>query len=206
MKRQAGRPSVAQANAISDAIVEATLNAFASSGFDFSVESVAGSAKISKQAIYRRWPSKVDLIIHAVERVLDDVLTGLEDDLPTDEFACLREIAWRLCKPDQGIRARSIIILRHQMLTNEELRRRFLRWNERIEGLLARHIAALTNSSEDSRSVQLRASTLLDLADAVTARAFWYNLAPDERASLFEECWSVWSQGPIVPAVTQQAD
>jgi AcrR family transcriptional regulator len=82
--RPPGRPR----SAIADkAIREASLELFAERGFEgFSVEDVAEHAGVSKATIYRRYPSKVDLVVEAGSCLAaDDVAfpdTGnLRDDI-----------------------------------------------------------------------------------------------------------------------------
>jgi AcrR family transcriptional regulator len=61
--RRPGRPRSAEAD---EAIIAATLDLFAELGFDgLTVEGVAVRAGVSKATIYRRYPSKVDLVMAA---------------------------------------------------------------------------------------------------------------------------------------------
>jgi hypothetical protein len=69
-----------QVAAINAAIVEATLNAFANDGSS-SIRLRRGRAS-AKQAIYRRWDTKLDLLFHAIDRLLADRLSALPSDLP----------------------------------------------------------------------------------------------------------------------------
>jgi AcrR family transcriptional regulator len=69
--RRRGRPRSAEAD---EAILDATLDLFADLGFDgLSVEAVATSAGVGKATIYRRFPSKVDLVMAACTRVTQQV-------------------------------------------------------------------------------------------------------------------------------------
>ncbi len=83
-ERPRGRPRSASAD---QAIREAAVELFAESGFEgVSVEDVAARAGVSRATIYRRYPSKVDLIVEAGGcLVTDDIAfpdTGnLRDDL-----------------------------------------------------------------------------------------------------------------------------
>ena len=63
---RAGRPRSAQAD---DAILDAALDQFCDFGYDgLSVERVAASAGVAKTTIYRRYPTKLDLVMAALER------------------------------------------------------------------------------------------------------------------------------------------
>jgi len=63
---RAGRPRSAEAD---DAILDAALDQFCDFGYDgLSVERVAASAGVAKTTIYRRYPTKLDLVMAALER------------------------------------------------------------------------------------------------------------------------------------------
>jgi AcrR family transcriptional regulator len=76
--RGPGRPRSERAH---QAILQATVELLLEQGFaEMSVEGVAGRAGVGKATIYRRWPSKADLVAEAIGRlshkVLDPVDTG----------------------------------------------------------------------------------------------------------------------------------
>jgi AcrR family transcriptional regulator len=78
----AGRPRSEEAH---QAILDATLELLAEVGFSaFTVEGVATRAGVGKATIYRRWPSKLPLIVEAFRELpaLEEADTGnLVDDL-----------------------------------------------------------------------------------------------------------------------------
>ncbi len=78
----AGRPRSEEAH---QAILDATLALLAKSGFSaLTVEGVATRAGVGKATIYRRWPSKIHLVMEAFSQLpgLEEVDTGnLVDDL-----------------------------------------------------------------------------------------------------------------------------
>ncbi len=80
----AGRPRSEEAH---QAILEATLELLTEVGFSaLTVEGVAQRAGVGKATIYRRWPSKLPLVVEAFGRLpsFEDVDTGsLEGDLKT---------------------------------------------------------------------------------------------------------------------------
>jgi len=83
-ERPRGRPR----SAIADkAIRDAAVDLFAERGFEgFSVEDVADRAGVSKATVYRRYPSKVDLVVEAGSCLATDELTfpdtgNLRDDV-----------------------------------------------------------------------------------------------------------------------------
>lgn len=83
--RKAGRPRSARSH---QAILEATIALLAETGYEtMSIEAVAARAGVGKATIYRRWPSKVELVTEAIQSLhteLAFVDTGsIRDDLIT---------------------------------------------------------------------------------------------------------------------------
>jgi AcrR family transcriptional regulator len=82
--RPRGRPRSVLADL---AIREAAVDLFAERGFEgFSVEDVADRAGVSKATVYRRYPSKVDLVVEAASCLAADEITfpdtgNLRDDV-----------------------------------------------------------------------------------------------------------------------------
>jgi AcrR family transcriptional regulator len=71
--RPRGRPRSAIAD---EGIREAAVDLFAERGFEgFSVEDVADRAGVSKATVYRRYPSKVDLVVEAASCLAADEIT-----------------------------------------------------------------------------------------------------------------------------------
>ena len=83
-ERPRGRPRSAIAD---QAIRDAAVDLFAERGFDgFSVEDVAEHAGVSKATVYRRYPSKVDLVVEAGSCLADEEVSfpdtgNLRDDV-----------------------------------------------------------------------------------------------------------------------------
>jgi AcrR family transcriptional regulator len=70
LKRGPGRPRSAEAHR---AILDAVLVLLAEEGFSrMSVEGVAARAGVGKATVYRRWPSKVLLVIEAIDTVASE--------------------------------------------------------------------------------------------------------------------------------------
>jgi len=71
--RKPGRPRSAQAH---KAIIEATLELLAEEGLQgLSIEDVAARAGVGKTTIYRRWPSKEELVMNAIHELQVDLST-----------------------------------------------------------------------------------------------------------------------------------
>lgn len=79
-----GRPRSAEAD---EGILDAAMELFCEQGYDaLSVEGVACRAGVGKSTIYRRYPSKLDLVMAAIDRAKEGMIpapdTGsLRDDL-----------------------------------------------------------------------------------------------------------------------------
>jgi len=82
-------------DALLDAIHAAVLDELADNGYaGLSIERVADRAHTGKASIYRRWPSRMELVLEALDRTLPDpeqVVQGA--DLRSDLLAVLRRIA-----------------------------------------------------------------------------------------------------------------
>ena len=80
--RAPGRPRSAEADR---AILDAALDAFIEHGYEgMSVEAVAERAGVGKTTIYRRWPSKQDLVVAAMDTLLEDVHPTSTGDTEAD--------------------------------------------------------------------------------------------------------------------------
>jgi AcrR family transcriptional regulator len=91
--RRPGRPRSAQAHT---SILDAAVALFVEVGFEgMSVEAVAARAGAGKATIYRRWPSKEDLVIDAIARVLAEA--------PATDTGEVREDLVRLARELHGL-------------------------------------------------------------------------------------------------------
>jgi AcrR family transcriptional regulator len=69
--RSPGRPRSARAHR---AILDAAIDLFVEQGYQgMSIEGVAARAGVGKTTIYRRWPSKEDLIVDAIDELIFEV-------------------------------------------------------------------------------------------------------------------------------------
>lgn len=69
-ERRPGRPRSAEADA---AILDAAIDAFIEGGWEgLSIEGVAASAGVGKTTIYRRYPTRLDLVLAAAEKLAED--------------------------------------------------------------------------------------------------------------------------------------
>ncbi|MCU0687659.1 MAG: TetR/AcrR family transcriptional regulator [Polyangiaceae bacterium] len=76
-RRDAGRPRGAF---IEDAVLARALEELAEHGVDnLSVERIARAAEVNKTSIYRRWPTRAELVTAALERAHGEVIVKLVD-------------------------------------------------------------------------------------------------------------------------------
>lgn len=92
--RRPGRPRDARAD---EAIVAATLQLLGQVGLaGLSIEAVAATAGVGKATVYRRWPSKEALVLHALTQGTDMPPTPDTGTLRTDLEAYLGDVVERI--------------------------------------------------------------------------------------------------------------
>ncbi len=88
--RKPGRPRSAQAH---KAIIDAALELLAEEGYQgLSIEAVAARAGVGKTTIYRRWPSKEELVMEAIRHVQVDVSFVDTGNFRNDLVALLKTV------------------------------------------------------------------------------------------------------------------
>jgi AcrR family transcriptional regulator len=93
--RAVGRPRDPEADR---AILEATIELLAEEGFGgLSIEAVAARAGVGKTTVYRRWPSKIPLVVDALTHLKMPASVAIADDMSTRD-ALVRALS-------EGIRA-----------------------------------------------------------------------------------------------------
>jgi len=133
--RAPGRPRDPQ---VDRDILTATRELLAEDGFDgLSIEAVAARAGVGKTTVYRRWPSKIPLVVDALSAMKAPTPAAVTDDMPTRE-ALLRAMSG-FTKPHDGSAARVLAGLVDAMSRNEELAEavRTVLVAERERGLVA---------------------------------------------------------------------
>jgi AcrR family transcriptional regulator len=126
---------------ISDRVLEATLVLLAEDGFArLSIEAVAQRAGVHKPAVYRRWPSKIDLVVAAVRsrtppaedpatgNIRDDLIRLIRDAARNAQRnpharAGLRLMAEAATDPDLASAVRSRIVGERRAITRSVLER-----------------------------------------------------------------------------------
>jgi AcrR family transcriptional regulator len=101
----AERATRRRGDALVDAIIEATMSELATHGYDgLSIERVAELAQTGKASIYRRWPTKQELALDAIEAHMPSL--GAPPDTGSvrgDLLVLLRRIAKHMNSPAGGV-------------------------------------------------------------------------------------------------------
>src|SRR6476620_4046484 len=98
--RQSRRPGRPRDEATEAAITVAARTVLAEKGVArMSMELVAAKAGVAKSTLYRRWPSKVELAVHAVAVTFDEIDVADHGSLPADMRAGIEEAARLLRDP-----------------------------------------------------------------------------------------------------------
>jgi AcrR family transcriptional regulator len=115
--RAPGRPRDPE---VDRTILAATLELLGEDGFDgLSIEGVAARARVGKTTVYRRWPSKIPLVVDALTQMKTPTPTVVAEDMPTRE-ALVRAMAG-FTRPHEGSAARVLAGLVDAMSRNEDL-------------------------------------------------------------------------------------
>jgi AcrR family transcriptional regulator len=98
--RPPGRPRDPEADR---AILDAALQCFIDDGYEgMSIESVAARAGVGKTTIYRRWPSKRELIVAAIETLFGDLRVPDTGDVRADLTSLMHHAHVFLTKTKAG--------------------------------------------------------------------------------------------------------
>jgi AcrR family transcriptional regulator len=120
------------------AVLDATAHVLAERGYDrLSVEDVAAAAGVHKTSIYRRWPTKPDLVLDAMLTRSDSVIAMPDTGrLDADILAFLRGVASNVTSPLGHALLLATLRTDDEQPEDHSLRRRF--WDERFARATAR--------------------------------------------------------------------
>ncbi len=185
-----GHPTNERAAEIAGAVVAATMQAFAESGADFSMDEVAALAGVSKQAIYRRWKSKTDLIIETIDSVLADGF-AVPDVTHSDSVMELRETAWHLFDTDLSVAHRVNIFLQAEALREERISSRLLEWRGRFLAVYRHGLRAIEHDSRrENGDISLQAEILMELLSGASSMlAITGAVSDEDKRRAFDERW-----------------
>lgn len=120
------------------AIRDATLELLVDNGFaDLTIESIAARAGVGKATVYRRWPCKADLVVHAFfETVAPGMRIGDSGDIRADFRQQMRVIVREMAGPNGRVLATLLACMQMDPTLGESFRTRWLAVR-RAEGRMA---------------------------------------------------------------------
>jgi AcrR family transcriptional regulator len=162
--RRPGRPRSSEADR---AILLATIQLFGEKGIDaLTVDEVAARAGVSKATIYRRYPSKAELVVSACEFFCaEKIVTPDTGDLRADLRAMLRNRADLMEDEDLGAAKRMMIADAHR---DEQLHAM------QSEFVASRRVAGIARLVKARYLGQLRADIDVEIAADVLAAPLFY--------------------------------
>lgn len=184
-----GRPSLERAAEIGNLVVEAAITAFVEQGLDISIEQIAQSVGVSKQAVYRRWSSKIQLLMDVMDRVMARIHSNLSQDLPDDPLLALKELSRRMCEPDGGVRERSMTILMAEALEDAAVRHWLGSWRDKHFAFYRRYVTAVISLEHPEQWAETVARILLDVVEGVSRECYWQDMSDVECETLFLRKW-----------------
>jgi AcrR family transcriptional regulator len=173
--RSPGRPRNADADA---AIVDATLNLLADEGYaGLSMDAVASLAGVGKATIYRRWPGKQQLVIHAVGSCTES-LRSVNSGSVRDDLVAITDGIVRMHTTTAA--GRILPVMAAEGARNPDLASAY---REQIIKPRRAHIAAVLQRGIDRG--ELRADLDLDvIVDAVVGPAIYRSLVANAGESV----------------------
>ena len=116
--REPGHRSRRTSSDVEDAILRATRDILHEVGFEeLTIEAVAARSGAAKTAIYRRWPSKVPLVVEALTRPLPEPAVPDTGDLRNDMIALWVDVTGR----GQGSIERLLPVVAAYLTTGDDL-------------------------------------------------------------------------------------
>ena len=185
-----GHPTKERVEEIHSRLVMATLEAFARDGNDYSVDEIARLAGVSKQAIYRRWRSKTELLLYAI----DDQVFGREnlglETIPDDPVAALHAIARHYFGQSRGAGGRLSLFLRAQAENDPDLHERLWSWRSHYCASIRDHVVRIRSAAGlPIDEAEDQAELLIDMVFTGADRADRKGLSAADSERLFERLW-----------------
>ena len=148
--RRAGRPSRAEAAAILEQLLDRTMAALRASGFAaVSIDALAAEIGVTKQTIYRRFPSKDALLDAAISRELDRIREaalqaanthGFDSQFPLQALRKLSESFYFTINRAENVSFTTF--LNHSGLGNADVQRKQRHWHDLVVALFVDFIDA----------------------------------------------------------------
>lgn len=155
-------------------ILTAAFDLVAEEGQDFTIEAIAARAGVSKQTIYRWWPTKGDILLESLAAQADAQITTSDHGSYAQDLLHFLNQTFKLLRP-RGVRS-ALRNLMAEAQQNPELLRRFR------DGFLERRRAALLQIIDRAESrgdlpPGVRAELIADIVFGVV----WYRMLATER-------------------------
>jgi AcrR family transcriptional regulator len=126
--REVRRPGRPRSHEADRAILDAAIEEYGEHGLGgLTVDAVAARAGVGKATIYRRYPSKADLVIAAAQAACDDTAQTFTGDLRHDVRAVVEHLQEIMTDPRVGRAARMLIADAPRDAQLERLHREFVR-------------------------------------------------------------------------------
>lgn len=182
-QRRAGRPSRKEAQAIEALILDGTIAAMRDARYaTLSIDALAQDIGVTKQTIYRRFPSKDALIDAAIRHKMDQIHAFARDtaDSVAEPIASLRTFARHMF--DMMLKPENVglaIFIDHASLTDAAFARRRQQWHVMLMAPMKSAIAtAQAQGLLDAGDVEGKVNMLFDLLAGPVNR-MRYSVAPD---------------------------
>jgi AcrR family transcriptional regulator len=156
------------------ALFRATLEELAETGYaKLTMEGIAERARASKASLYRRWPTRIELVMDAVYHSLPDPVSPNTGSLRGDLFTALRRIADVLAGP-AGEALRGVL---SDVLGDQE---RTAQARRNSQGLAGRTMLEITRRAVDRGEIDPAAVTprRLETGQALLRNHFLFNGVP----------------------------
>ncbi len=198
-KSSGGRPTAERAAEIAGIVLDATIMAFVEHGSDFSMDQVAKLAGVSKQAIYRRWTSKFDLLVDAISNGLAG-MTEERDQIAIDNpLDALRQVSWQRLSGDLYMGSRLGTFLQAEGFRNETIREHLVEWRAKLLRVYVRRLEELDRIGMRAEGdIEAQAAMLDDLlSTACTNLVLLGTLGEGDRSREFEHRWQAFCRFAI---------
>ncbi len=192
-KTRGGHPTRARVEEINAALMTATIAAIVEFGIDFTIDQVAALAGVSKQAIYRRWQTRSEMVLHVLDAAVRQDVAETRAGLPDDPLEALRYLAMRDFEKDGEKRFHVQAFIQVEAMRNPAVARQAMGWYDQGKALVLEQLAAL---DRDGRrfpgDMNLQADLLLQMQGGLATRLALDSVGETERKQAFARWWQLY--------------
>ncbi len=198
-KSVGGRPTAERAAEIAGIVLNATIMAFVEHGSEFSMDQVAKMAGVSKQAIYRRWTSKIDLLVDAISNGLARMTDETDQIGMENPLDALRQVSWQRLSGDLYMGSRLGTFLQAEGFRNDTIRKHLIAWRAKLLQIYVRRLEELDRIGMRAEGdIEAQAAMLDDLlSTATTNLVLLGTLGEGDRSLEFERRWQAFCRFAI---------